>query len=73
MTWYDRDVERREDSQCKETSELPDYGTLRPESELEPQDIDLIRWMLTLTPVERLRYAQRFATGVRKLGAEGRT
>lgn len=40
---------------------LPDYGEPDPETGLEPQDLEQIRWMLSLTPIERLRYAQRFA------------
>jgi hypothetical protein len=47
--------------------EIPDYGTPDPETGLEEHDINLIRWMLSLPPVERLRYAQRFAAGAEQL------
>lgn len=30
-------------------------------------NLTLIRWMLSLTPLERLRVAQRYANSVRKL------
>ncbi len=30
-------------------------------------DLTLIRWMLSLSPIERLRTAQRYANSVRKL------
>ncbi len=30
-------------------------------------DLTLIRWMLSLTPLERLRVAQRYANSARKL------
>lgn len=46
---------------------VPDYGEPDSESGLEPQDLEQIRWMLSLTPVERLRHAQRFASAARKL------
>lgn len=47
----------------------------RPEAVVEKQrthsedgvDLTLIRWMLSLTPLERLRELQRSATALRKL------
>lgn len=54
-------------------AELPDYGELAAGAELEPQDLDLIRWFRALSPAERLRYAQRFAGGVRRLTLAKRT
>ena len=48
-------------------AERPDYGRPDPETGLEPHDLELIRWMLGLTPVERLRYVQRFVSGIRRL------
>ena len=62
----DSDSESHVESQTGR-SEVPDYGTAEPGTELEPQDLDLIRWFLTLTPAERVRYAQRFASGARRL------
>jgi hypothetical protein len=56
----------RDESSC-DLGPLPDYGEPDSESGLEPQDIDQIRWLLSLTPTERLRYAQRFASGAQKL------
>lgn len=31
------------------------------------EDLSLIRWMLKMTPTERLEFAQRFAAGVQVL------
>ena len=53
--------------------ELPDYGSLDPDTGLEAQDIELIRWMLSLSPTERLRYVQRFAHGLRRIELASRT
>ena len=67
MNWYDVRMNQDRDSRRVEPSELPDYGTADADFGLEPQDVDLIRWMLTLSPTQRLRYAQRFADGARKM------
>ena len=58
--------QHREEPSCS-LGPLPDYGEPDSESKLEPQDLEQIRWMLSLTPTERLRYAQRFASGAQKL------
>ncbi|MBZ0111486.1 MAG: hypothetical protein K8J08_03420 [Thermoanaerobaculia bacterium] len=52
---------------------MPDYGGGPSDAYfgLEPQDVDQIRWMLTLEPLERLRYVERFAAGVQALRASG--
>ncbi len=39
----------------------------KPPTELDEHDRELIRYMLSLTPGERLRYIQSFANGVEKL------
>jgi hypothetical protein len=35
--------------------------------ELDGGDLSLMRWMLTLTPAERLRFAQGFASSAERL------
>ncbi len=42
-----------------------------PERSKDGVDLTLIRWMLSLTPVERLRAGQNFANSVLRLRASG--
>ena len=42
-----------------------------PERSKDGVDLTLIRWMLSLTPVERLRAGQDFANSVLRLRASG--
>jgi len=58
---------QRREEPSRSLGPLPDYGEPDSESGLEPQDLEQIRWMLSLTPTERLRFAQRFASGAQKL------
>jgi hypothetical protein len=57
----------------KERSSKPTRRTELPERSEDGVDLTLIRWMLSLTPAERLRVAQSSANSLMRLRARQTT